>query len=188
MPCVAVLLAAGAGTRFAGPEHKLLALIGGQPVWRLSLERAQGAGFDHVIVVTGALPLPLPPGVIEQRNPAWAQGQATSLAAGVAAARALGANTVTVGLADQPFITSAAWKAVADAPPDCRIVIASYDGEVGPNPVRLHESVWPLLPTTGDQGARTLISDHPEWVCRVACLGSVADIDTLEDLGRWKSC
>ena len=72
MPRVAVLLAAGAGTRFAGPEHKLLALIGGQPVWQLALEHAKDAGFDHVIVVTGALHLPLPPGVIEQRNPAWA--------------------------------------------------------------------------------------------------------------------
>jgi molybdenum cofactor cytidylyltransferase len=50
--------------------------------------------------------------------------------------------------------------------------------------------VWPLLPTDGDEGARSLLRSHPEWVCHVPCIGSldtVADIDTPEDLHRWKS-
>ena len=68
------------------------------------------------------------------------------------------------------------------------IVVSVYDGTPGPNPVRLAADVWPLLPTTGDAGARDLIRDHPAWVCRVHSVGSAVDIDTLEDLARWRSC
>ncbi|MEY4338782.1 MAG: hypothetical protein RLZ14_632, partial [Actinomycetota bacterium] len=56
------------------------------------------------------------------------------------------------------------------------------------HPIRLARDVWPLLPHEGDEGGRSLIHLHPEWVCRVPCLGSVADIDTPEDLERWKNC
>ena len=86
------------------------------------------------------------------------------------------------------LVTSDAWRDVGAAPATCRIVVAEYDGRPGPHPVRLHRDVWPLLPTDGDEGARSVLGLHPEWVCRVPCLGSVDDIDTVEDLDRWKSC
>ena len=188
MPRVAALLAAGAGARFAGSEHKLLAVLRGQPVWEWALHHALGAGFDHVVVVTGAVALPSAPHAVVRHNPLWETGQASSVHVAVQAAGELGARAVTIGLADQPFVTSEAWRAVATAPEECRIVIAHYDGVAGPHPVRLGQNVWPFLPTSGDGGARTLIRDHPEWVCPVACVGSVADIDTLEDLARWNHC
>jgi CTP:molybdopterin cytidylyltransferase MocA len=188
MSPVAVLLAAGGGTRFTGSTHKLLAEIDGRPVWRWSLDHLLEAGFDDVVVVTGAAPLELGGLPVHTRpNPDWAEGQATSVQAGLAAAGALGATSAVIGLADQPGVTAAAWRAVADAPP-APIVIATYGGRRGPNPVRLHRDVWPLLPTSGDEGARAVIAEHPDWVTTVACLGSPHDIDTLEDLHRWRSC
>lgn len=187
-PRVAALLAAGGGSRFAGPQHKLLADLDGVPVWQRALANVLGAGFQHVIVVTGAVPLDLPTTVTRCHNPDWALGQAGSVQLAVAAAAALGAHELTIGLADQPFVPATAWSAVADAPAECRIVVAVYDGTPGPNPVRLSAEVWPLLPITGDAGARDLIRDHPTWVCRVHSVGSAADIDTLEDLARWRSC
>ncbi len=186
-PRIAALLAAGGGTRYTGPTHKLLAELRGRPVWEWALEHVVAAGFDQVVVVTGAADLALPPGVTGRQNPRWAQGMATSLQVAVAAADAWGADSVTVGLADQPFITPQAWQAVADAPAEHRLVIATYGGAPGPNPVRLRRDVWPLLPTEGDEGARSLLHVHPEWVHHVPCLGSTADIDTPEDLARWKS-
>jgi CTP:molybdopterin cytidylyltransferase MocA len=185
---VAVLLSAGGGSRFHGATHKLLADLQGRPVWRRALDHVLDAGFDQVIVVTGAVELPVPQGVLVVHHPGWASGQASSLLAAVHAADALEATSVTVGLADQPFVTTASWSAVRSADPSCRIVVAEYDGRPGPHPVRLARDVWPHLATSGDEGARSLLRLHPEWVCRVPCVGSTADIDTLEDLERWKSC
>lgn len=192
MATVAALLAAGAGTRYAGETHKLQAELHGRAVWEWALHRVAQAGFDHVVVVTGAIDLTIPDhlsaAVVVRHNSHWAAGQATSVRVAVATARDFGADTVTIGLADQPFVTTDAWRAVRGADPDCRIVVATYDGRPGPHPVRLHADVWPLLPADGDQGARSLLEMRPEWVCRVPCLGSVDDIDTVEDLARWKSC
>jgi CTP:molybdopterin cytidylyltransferase MocA len=181
-----VLLAAGGGTRFVAPTHKLLALIDGKPVFRWSLDNVVAAGFEHVVVVTGAIALEIDqPLVSTVHNPNWQQGQAGSLQLGIAAAEAHDSDFVVVGLADQPFIPASAWRAIASAPSAAPIVVATYEGVRGPNPVRLHRSVWPHLPTDGDEGARPVMRLHPDWVDEVACEGSAADIDTLEDLGSW---
>ncbi len=180
----AVVLAAGAGSRFDGSSHKLLAVLGEQSVYRWALDAVRAAGLDHVVVVTGSVALDLPSDVIEAHNDQWADGQATSLQAGIVAATTLGADAVVVGLGDQPFVTPEAWRAVAAA--DSPIAVATYAGKRG-NPVRLHRSIWSLLPTAGDQGARSLIALRPELVAEVACTGSPADIDTMEDLRQWNS-
>ncbi len=188
VPRVAALLAAGGGSRFEGAQHKLLAMLQGRPVWEWALQHVAAAGFDQVVVITGAAAVEWPAGIIVRHNRGWSQGQAGSVRMAVQAADDLGADAVTIGLADQPFVTAEAWRAVAAAPAEWPIVIAEYDGVPGPNPVRLGRAVWPLLPAEGDAGARMLIREHPEWVCSVACVGSGADIDTLEDLARWNRC
>ena len=184
---VAILLAAGGGTRFGGGTHKLLADLGGRSLVRHALDEVIAAAIGQVVVVTGAVALDLPDGVIEAHHPDWALGQAGSLHCGLAVAAELGATAAVVGLGDQPGVTSEAWRRVATAPPAWRIVVASYDGRRGPNPVRLHRSLWAQVPATGDEGARTLMRQQPALVHEVACPGSALDIDTLEDLQRWTS-
>jgi hypothetical protein len=103
-PNVAALLAAGAGSRFESTDHKLVAPLRGRPVWEWALAAVMDAGFDHVIVVTGALTLRIPSPAVEHHNPRWRDGQATSVQVALAAAEQLGASSVTIGLADQPFI------------------------------------------------------------------------------------
>lgn len=192
MTTVAVVLAAGAGSRFTGPTHKLLARLGRDATGSDSLDTVSGraigaaraAGIGPVVVVVGAIDLPadVTAGCVIVRNPNWAEGQATSVQSAVTAAREQGADAVVIGLADQPFVTPDAWRAVAAA--TSPIAVATYDGVRG-NPVRLHESVWSLLPVSGDSGARDLIRLRPELVSEVACPGSSADIDTQEDLDSW---
>lgn len=182
----AVLLAAGGGTRFAGSTHKLLALLDGVPVFRRSLDNMLAAGFDHVLVITGAVDLDIDDdGVAVVHNSKWEHGQAGSLQAAIATARAHGSDALVVGLADQPFVPASTWRAIAGCASGAPIVVATYDGVRGPNPVRLRSSVWPHLPSEGDEGARPLMRLHPDWIDEVACEGSAADIDTLEDLGSW---
>ena len=179
----AVLLAAGSGTRFEGEVHKLLAPIGDETVLARALDAVCGSGLP-VFVVTGAVDLHdfLPDDVTEVPNPDWHRGQATSVRAGIAAASAAGHDAVVVGLADQPFVTSDAWRAVADA--DAVIAVATYDGERG-NPVKLHSSVWEELPDEGDEVGRVVMRSRPDLVLPIPCAGAASDIDTLEDLHRW---
>ncbi len=182
---VAVLLAAGGGSRYDGTTHKLLAPLGASTVFQRAFTAAMTAGIGHLVVVTGAVAdLPIEPGVgvTVCHNPHWAEGQATSLQSGIRAARELDADAIVVGLGDQPFVPATAWRAVAAA--SSPIAIATYDGRRA-NPVRLGASVWPLLPTSGDAGARAVFAVHPELVEEVPCEGSPADIDTREDLERW---
>ena len=183
-----MLLAAGGGTRFVSTSHKLVAELHGQPMYRRALDAALAAAIGPVVVVTGAAELDVPNEVVVVHNPSWADGQAGSLHAGIAAASALGDfDAIVVGLADQPFVPAEAWRAVATAPEQWPIVVATYKGRRGPNPVRLHRSLWSQLPGGGDLGARRLIRENPQLVCEVPCSGSAADIDTLEDLKRWTS-
>jgi CTP:molybdopterin cytidylyltransferase MocA len=186
LPGVAVLLAAGAGSRFIGSTHKLLAPLGDRSVLEASLAAVRAAGFSSIVVVTGAVAIPPSylddPTIVVRHNPDWARGQATSINVGLRAVAELGSHVAVIGLGDQPFVTATAWRDVARA--ESPIAVATYDGIRG-NPVRLEADVWPLLPTTGDVGARELMRLRPELVREVACDGSAADIDTQEDLAPW---
>jgi len=183
---VAIVLAAGAGSRFSGDVHKLLARLGESTVIGSSLSNVLAAGFSKVVVVTGAASLPdaliRDSRLIIVHNGRWSQGQASSLRVGVETAHALGAEAVVVGLGDQPFIEPEAWRRVAAAPSP--IAVASYAGRRG-HPVKLDKPTWRELPTEGDLGARDLIRMHPAKVSQVDCPGSATDIDTQEDLEQW---
>jgi molybdenum cofactor cytidylyltransferase len=180
----AVLLAAGGGTRFAGPTHKLLADFRGKPVVQWAVENAVAAQLDDLIVVTGAvdLRLVLPAGVTVLYNPQWHEGQATSLQTAVRHAGRAGYDAIVVGLGDQPLVPAATWQTIARS--EGQLVSAVMDGHRSP-PMRIDKELWPLLPTAGDEGARALIRSRPDLLREIACPGHGLDIDTLEDLPSW---
>lgn len=193
-----VLLAAGAGSRFHDVGHKLTARIpgngrrDGETVVERSLAAAIAAGIGRPIVITGRLDahelgIARRTDIDIVHNVDWAAGQMTSVRAGIAQAADENAEAVVIGLADQPGVEAGAWKAVADAAlAGAGIAVATYDGRRS-NPVALHRDVWDLLPTTGDEGARSLMRVRPDLVSEVPCTGSPKDIDTVEDLTRWQS-
>jgi CTP:molybdopterin cytidylyltransferase MocA len=184
-----IVLAAGVGSRFArsgGAEPKARTPLAGLPLLVHAVRAAAEAGLDEVVVVQGSVELGdlVPPDVSVLGNPRWSEGIATSLQVGLAHATERGHDTVVVGLADQPGVTSSAWRALAAAALDPPIAVATYDGRRG-NPVRLAEAVWPLLPRAGDEGARAVMRERPELVAEVPCTGDPWDVDTVEDLERW---
>ena len=179
-----VVLAAGAGSRFEGSTHKLLAPLKGKPVVRWVFDAVAAAGFDRVYVITGAVDLAphIPPEFTSVHAEDWELGPAHTLQAAIRQAEADGVEAMIVGLGDQPMVPAAAWRSVGAAAG--AIVTASIAGHRRP-PVTVHHSVWPLLPSTGDEGARALLRSRPDLVSEIPCRGNPFDIDTAEDLARW---
>lgn len=185
----AVLLAAGAGTRFAGPGHKLHADAGGLPVVVRSVAAAVEAGFDDVFVVWGAVPLDralaasgLSEPVRTLFNPLWQDGIATSLALGIETAEVFGYGSVVVGLGDMPAVSPEDWRAVATCAESSVVVTRWSDGHLSP-PVRIERDVWGLVPGSGDVGVRHLwTAGDPVRVTRLDRPGTGRDVDTVADL------
>lgn len=195
-----VVLAAGEGSRFEGPTHKLLAPFGSGTVISMAVGAAVEAvhlGGDQVIgplVVAGAVdleaavgPLLKAPGAAIVANPRWAEGQASSLQVAIAEAEQLGVDAVVVAPGDQPLLDPADWLAVSGA--IAPIATGEFDSTGSQRlrrpPVRLHRSVWASLPTTGDEGARVLMRSGEHPVEAVPCHGNPADIDSISDLQDW---
>ena len=186
----AILLAAGAGSRFGG--EKLLAPYRGRPLIEVPLSSLADAPVDETVVVVGEgadriSEVCEPYGFEVVENPDWAGGISTSVKAGL---RALGPRTraAIVLLADQPLVgAGAVERLVAAFEEGARVAAATYGGEVR-NPVLFSREVWPLLMSglSGDEGARSFLRRRPELVTRVPCdgVGDPADVDTAEDLRR----
>ncbi len=187
----AVILAAGAGSRFnrddpeAPPGAKLVHDLKGRPLVAWAIAPALEGGLDEVVVVDGAADLGgvVPEGVTLLHNERWHEGQATSLRLALVWCTRRGHQAAVIGLGDTPGLTPEAWRSVATAQGG-PMVFATYEGRRG-HPVRLDASVWPLLPTTGDEGARALASSRPELVREVPCVGAPTDIDTRKALTQW---
>lgn len=184
-----VVLAGGAGERFArsgGEVPKPLVTVGGLAMVDRVLTAVLEAGLDEVVLVDGCTDLTdrSEAGVTVLHNARWAEGIASSLQVAIAHARVAGHDAVVVGLADQPGVPADAWRAVAGARADVGIAVATYDGQRG-NPVRLASWVWDLLPSSGDEGARSLMRGRPDLVGEVPCNGEPWDVDTVEDLEQW---
>jgi molybdenum cofactor cytidylyltransferase len=183
---VAVVLAAGRATRFG--TTKQTADLDGRPLIGHVVAAAHAAGVAEVLVVVGhdatAVAAAAATGgpITVVTNPDYADGQATSLAAGLVAATGTGAEVAVVLLADEPDVTAAAIGAVAAAVTGpVGAARARYDDAAG-HPVAFARSVWPgLVELRGDRGARDVLADL--GVVEVAVAGPrPRDLDTPEAL------
>lgn len=184
-----IVLAAGRGTRMGGP-NKLLARDGDRPLVRAAVETALEAGLDPVIVVTGheaeaveAALADLP--VLFVRNDDYAQGQATSLQAGLVALP-FEASAFIVLLGDMPRVRTATIARLIEAHadlPDLAAIVPIHAGEPG-NPVLLTRALVPaLMRLDGDKGARAILRGRPDVLeLEIDDPGIRLDIDTPEAL------
>lgn len=185
-----IVLAAGTSSRLGRPKQLLD--LAGKPVLQHVLDAAEGGGLDEILVVVGhrateiTEAVRLPPRARFVHNPDYAEGQSTSLRAGLRAADpASGAAVVLLG--DQPGVRPKAIATVVGAwrSGEGPAVQASYRGRPG-HPTLFDRSLWlELERATGDQGARSFLAAHPEWVRPVAAGDRPPDdIDTEEDFDR----
>ena len=161
----AVVLAAGAGSRFRGPKQRLLL-----PRVRA---RVGASSVDEIVVVTGAHALDAA-GARVVDCPDWERGPGASLRCGLGSL-AQDVEAAVVCLADGPNLAPEAIDRVVDAwrRGSDDAVAATYGGERS-HPVVVGRSLWPVIP---DEGARSLEARL------VACddLGAPGDVDRPED-------
>jgi nicotine blue oxidoreductase len=163
----AVILAAGASSRFGAPKQQLLL----EPV----LERVRASAVDEVVVVTGAHDVETDARTVHCSE--WERGPGASLRCGLASLPPAVRAAVVV-LADGPDLDPRALDAVierwtATSEP---VVAASYDGQ-RLHPVLLARDVWDRIP---DEGARAL----PAAVVDCSHLSPPGDVDFADDLPR----
>ncbi|SKC51572.1 nucleotidyltransferase family protein [Krasilnikoviella flava] len=204
-PTVAVLLAAGAGTRLGRGPKALLpwAPDGGRPLVEHAAAVLLDGGCDQVVVVLGAEADRVraasaldASGLRVVVNEDWWTGMASSLRAGVAAALDAGgrgrAARVVVAHVDQPGV----------APEDVARLLAAH------RPGRVTASRWAHAPVAqsarprwshplvldaalaapaaasavGDTGARDFLRTHADLIDVVTHPGDGRDVDTEADL------
>ena len=179
-----LVLAAGAGTRFGG--RKQLAELDGRPLLEHALRAMTAAPVGRVVVVLGALVEEVTATVdLHGAEPCpcerWDEGQAASLACGLAELADCEAVVVTLG--DQPRMSPDAIRRVIGARgAGAAAVRATYRGAPG-HPVLLERDLFESFrDVTGDHGARNLLLSVQ--VREVPCedLGGGEDVDTPAEL------
>ena len=184
---VAIVLAAGASTRM-GRQKLLLPMADGRPLVRVAVEQVLAASIDDTVVVLGReaeavartlVGLPVRTVV----NPRYAEGQSTSVRAGIDALPA-GTEAAVIALGDQPLPDPGVIRRLVAAFRTTRqpIVVPVYRDGRG-NPVLFAATLFAeLRAVTGDRGGREVIAQDPGRVAEVALDAAMpADIDTPED-------
>jgi CTP:molybdopterin cytidylyltransferase MocA len=163
----AVVLAAGASTRFGSPKQRILL---GEV-----LERVRASAVDGVVVVLGAHEAEADATVVRCAD--WERGPGASLRCGLAALPPEAVAAMVV-LADGPDLAPAAvdrvievWRSGEDD------VLAATYGGARSHPVLLARAVWGRVP---DEGARPL----PARFVPCDDLGSPGDVDFADQLPR----
>ena len=183
-----IILAAGASQRMGQP--KPLLLWRGKPFICHVARTALDAGLAPVVIVIGAHAdevrsalADLPVEIVY--NPNWAEGQSTSVQAGL---QALPPETTAAIflLADQPRIPVELVRALMarHAQTQPPIVAPMIEGRRG-NPVLFDYSVFPdLMSLQGDAGGRLIFSRYPAAHVPWHDPNLLLDVDTLEDYER----
>ncbi len=184
-----VILAAGASTRMGAPKQLLE--IDGRPLVARAVDAALASPAWPVVVVLGAHAEAIRPvlarrPVLVAENPAWAEGMAASIRAGITTLRQFsrGLDAAVIALCDQPAFSAAtiatlvnAWQATGRG-----IVAARYGGRHGA-PALFHRDHFPALGAlTGEEGARALLNGDPARVAGVDLPELAHDLDTPADV------
>ena len=186
----ALVLAAGASKRLGSPKQ--LMVHEGVPLVRRAAIAAVDAGANPVVVVLGANASIIEPAlrglasVTIVVNADWANGMASSLAAGLRAlGDAVAYDAILVTLADQPFVDAGALKRlIAAFDNEHRLVASAYNGVIGVPAVFAREHVAELMQLEGDSGAGQWLRRRSGEVTAIPLDAGAVDIDTPADETR----
>lgn len=188
----AIVLAAGRSTRM-GEKNKLLEQIDGRALVSHAVDASAGSRAGEIYVVTGHEAERVEAELADAKvtfvhNPNYADGLATSLAAGIEALPD-DIDGAVILLGDMPGVTANTIDRLIAAfnPDDSRgICVPVFDGRRG-NPVLWARKYFDEMTSlSGDTGAKSLIKRHAEDMAEVAMESGaiLTDIDTPEMLAQ----
>jgi molybdenum cofactor cytidylyltransferase len=180
-----VVLAAGAGRRFRGTKQ--LAELDGKPLLQHAVDAQLAVpALEKIVVVLGHdAPRILSAVDFGNADPLviddWAEGQAASLRAGLAAVPAAEAALITLG--DQPYITPQVVAMVLDHRRRFTPAVRATYGGAPSHPVLLERELFAdVMQLEGDVGARDLLASVAVREVEAGHLCDPLDVDTKEDL------
>jgi len=186
---VVIVLAAGRGSRFAGPRHKLAQQLGSGSVLGQTVGHAIESRLPVIVVTTEPLAADAARWVARRdvvvlpevgSAGAGPLGMGFSIAAGVAARPDAAGWLVLPG--DMPLVAPASLVAVAAALGQHAVVYAQHLGRRG-HPVGFGAELFSeLVKLSGDEGARRVMARYPSIGVEVADPGVLVDVDTEADL------
>jgi molybdenum cofactor cytidylyltransferase len=182
----AVVLAAGASTRFGSPKQ--LVRIAGRPLLHAAVTRAAEITGNTLIVVLGSGAAELAPllkhspGTIVI-NQEWREGLASSIRAATAKLPGTCAGALLT-LVDQPAVSVEDLKRLAGTwrRQPLHIAAALYDGRPGLPAIFPRSLFQQLARLRGDAGVGLLLRRNSDRLVRVGMPSAAVDIDTPEDL------
>ncbi len=182
----AVILAAGASSRFGSPKQ--LVRIAGVPVLHQAISNAAFVAGHSVTVVIGAQAREIAPALRQSAasvvlNRDWAEGLASSIRVAVESAPSR-CDGLMLLLADQVAVTAddlkrlfAAWKRHP-----ILVAAALYDGAPGLPAIFPRWTFPNLLELRGDRDPRLVIRRNVDQVVRIPMPNASIDLNTPEDL------
>lgn len=186
---VIIVLAAGRGSRFAGPSHKLAQAFGAGSVLGQTIVHAIESRLPVIVVTTEPLAAEAARWVArrdvvvlpEVGSPgAGPLGMGFSIAAGVAARPQAAGWLVLPG--DMPLVKPATLQKVAAGLGQHVVVYAQHRGRRG-HPVAFGAELFSeLVQLQGDEGARRVTARYPSTGLEVDDPGVLVDVDTQADL------
>jgi molybdenum cofactor cytidylyltransferase len=182
----AVILAAGASTRFGSPKQ--LVRIGGSPVLHQLISNAAFVAGRSVTVVLGAHAQEIAPALRQSAasvvvNRDWQEGLASSIRVAVENAPSR-CDGLLLMLADQVAVTADDLKALYAAWKRHSILVAAalYEGAPG-LPAIFPRWAYPgLMELRGDRDPRQVIRRNVDQLVRVPMPNASVNLDTPEDL------
>ncbi len=201
MLITAIVLAAGAGTRFGGP--KALARLDGKTWLEIAFAMLRDAGFARIVAIAGAdadrvrreiesAPEAGDSGVIWAVNPDWERGRTGGLVRAIEALDAAGdTSAILIHAVDFPFVRPDTLRTLAsafraDPERDEKIYVPAHGGRRG-HPILLGAALRPEVRALGaDEPLSTVIRREAGRVVEVAVNdpGIHRNVNRPEDLGK----